>query len=84
MAATAALWTAVGTTASTGSFLNGHHACLPITHPGVFRALAASALPAPVCGLVGLSLGVPLRHTAATMVTSVFTLVTLPPMCYTL
>lgn len=83
---TAALWTAVGTAASTGSFLisqailNGHHADLPITHPGVLRALVASALLAPVCALVGLGLGVLLRHTAGTMVTSIFTLVMLPPM----
>ncbi|MFD5419213.1 ABC transporter permease [Streptomyces sp. NPDC127069] len=85
-AVTAALWTAVGTTASTGSFLtsqailNGHHAGLPITHPGVLRALIATALLAPVCALVGLGLGVLLRHTAGTMVTSVFILVMLPPM----
>ncbi|MFG2400346.1 ABC transporter permease [Streptomyces lydicus] len=85
-AVTAALWTAVGTAASTGSFLvsqailDGHHADFPITHPGVFRALVASALLAPVCALVGLGLGVLLRHAAGTMVTSVFTLVMLPPM----
>ncbi|KUN04026.1 hypothetical protein AQI95_21575 [Streptomyces yokosukanensis] len=82
----AALWTAVGTAASTGSFLvsqailAGRLAGVPITHPGVFRALVASALLAPVCALVGLGLGVLLRHAAATMVTSVFTLVMLPPM----
>ncbi|MET7694352.1 ABC transporter permease [Streptomyces sp. NPDC005483] len=85
-AVTAALWTAVGTVASTGSFLvsqailDGHHAGVPITQPGVFRALAASALLAPVCALVGLGIGVLLRHAAGTMVTSVFTLVMLPPM----
>ncbi|MCJ1680838.1 ABC transporter permease [Streptomyces sp. APSN-46.1] len=85
-AVTAALWTAVGTAASTGSFLvsqailDGHHADVPITHPGVFRALAASALLAPVCALVGLGLGVLLRHAAGTMVTSVFTLLMLPTM----
>ncbi|MGV9338734.1 ABC transporter permease [Streptomyces sp. NPDC003688] len=85
-AVTAALWTAVGTAASTGSFLvsqailNGRHADLPITHLGVLRALVASALLAPVCALVGLGLGVLLRHTAGTMVTSIFTLVMLPPM----
>jgi hypothetical protein len=85
-AVTAALWTAVGTAASTGSFLvsqailDGHHAGVPITHPGVFRALVASALLAPVCALVGLGLGVLLRHAAGTMVTSVFTLLMLPTM----
>lgn len=83
---TAALWTAVGTVASTGSFLvsqailDARHAGVPLTHPGVFRALAASALLAPVCALVGLGLGVLLRHAAATMVTGVFTLLMLPPM----
>ncbi|WP_369362130.1 ABC transporter permease [Streptomyces sp. CG4] len=85
-AVTAALWTAVGTAASTGSFLvsqailDGHHAGVPITHPGVLRALVASALLAPVCALVGLGLGVLLRHAAGTMVTAVFTLLMLPPM----
>ncbi|MFF4189058.1 ABC transporter permease [Streptomyces sp. NPDC001691] len=85
-AVTAALWTAVGTVASTGSFLvsqailDGHHAGVPITHPGVFRPLLASALLAPVCALVGLGLGVLLRHAAGTMVTAVFTLLMLPPM----
>lgn len=85
-AVTAALWTAVGTAASTGSFLvsqailEGRHAGVPITHPGVFRALVASALLAPVCALVGLGLGVLLRHAAGTMVTSVFTLLMLPTM----
>ncbi|MDG9709242.1 ABC transporter permease [Streptomyces sp. DH10] len=85
-AVTAALWTAVGTAASTGSFLvsqailDGRHAGVPITHPGVFRALVASALLAPVCALVGLGLGVLLRHAAGTMVASVFTLLMLPTM----
>ncbi|GGU97395.1 ABC transporter permease [Streptomyces filipinensis] len=85
-AITGALWAAVGTVASTGSFLvsqailDGHHAGVPITHPGVFRALVASALLAPVCALVGLGLGVLLRHAAGTMVTSVFTLLMLPTM----
>ncbi len=85
-AVAAALWTAVGTVISTGSFLasqavlSGRHAGVPLTHPGVFRALVASALLAPVCALIGLGLGVLLRHTAATMVTSIFALLMLPPM----
>ncbi|MEV7728695.1 ABC transporter permease [Streptomyces sp. NPDC087917] len=83
---TTALWTTVGTVISTGSFLvsqailSGRQAEVPLTHPGVFRALVASALLAPVCALIGLSLGVLLRHSAATMVTGVFTLLMLPPM----
>ncbi|MEV4442010.1 ABC transporter permease, partial [Streptomyces sp. NPDC049577] len=85
-AVTGALWTVVGTVTSTASFLlsqailHGRHAGVPITHPGVFRALAASALLPPVCALVGLGLGVLLRHAAATMVTSVFLLLMLPTM----
>ncbi|MER8071172.1 ABC transporter permease [Streptomyces sp. NPDC094034] len=83
---TAVLWTAVGTAASIGSFLvsqailDGHDASVPITHSDVFRPLVASALLAPVCALVGLGLGVLLRHTAGTMLTSVFTLLMLPTM----
>ncbi|MCX5384288.1 ABC transporter permease [Streptomyces sp. NBC_00083] len=82
---TAALWTAVGTVVSTGCFLvsqailSGQRAGVPLTHPGVLRALVASALLAPVCALVGLGLGALIRHSATTMVTSAFTLVMLPP-----
>ncbi|MFE0704809.1 ABC transporter permease [Streptomyces sp. NPDC058872] len=85
-AVTAVLWTAVGTVVSTGSFLvsrtilDERHAGVPLTHPGVLRALVASALLAPVCALIGLGLGVLLRHSAATVATSVFTLLMLPPM----
>ncbi|MFJ3965162.1 ABC transporter permease [Streptomyces sp. NPDC090036] len=85
-AVTATLWTTVGTVISTGSFLvsqgilSGRHAGVPLTHPGAFRALAASALLAPVCALIGLALGVLLRHSAATVLTSIFTLLMLPPM----
>ncbi|MFF9505370.1 ABC transporter permease [Streptomyces sp. NPDC014724] len=82
---TAALWTAVGTVISTGCFLisqailNGQQAGVPLTHPGVLRALMASALLAPVCALIGLGFGTLIRHSATTMVTSAFTLVMLPP-----
>ncbi|GAA2644330.1 MULTISPECIES: ABC transporter permease [Streptomyces] len=85
-AVTAVLWTAVGAVVSTGSFLvsqavlGGRHAGVPLTHPGVLRALVASALLAPVCALIGLGLGVLIRHSAATMVTTVFILLMLPPM----
>ncbi|MFJ2566556.1 hypothetical protein ACIO02_27100 [Streptomyces sp. NPDC087568] len=44
----------------------------------MLRALVASALLAPVCALIGLGLGVLIRHSAATMVTSTFTLLMLP------
>ncbi|MEV7617604.1 ABC transporter permease [Streptomyces sp. NPDC089799] len=85
-AVTAALWTVVGTVISIGSFLvsqailSGRHAGVPLAHPGVFRALVASALLAPVCALIGLGLGVLLRHSAVTMVAGAFTLLMLPPM----
>ncbi|MFD4767379.1 ABC transporter permease [Streptomyces niveus] len=81
---TAALWTAVGTLISTGRFLisqailNGQQAGVPLTHPGVLRALVASALPAPVWALIGLGFGALIRHSATTMVTSAFTLLMLP------
>ncbi|MFI1170083.1 ABC transporter permease [Streptomyces melanogenes] len=82
----AALWTAVGAAASIGSFLvsqavlDVHDAGVPLTHSDVLRPLVASALLAPVCALVGLGLGVLLRHAAGTMLTGVFTLLMLPTM----
>ncbi len=81
----AALWTVLGTLTATVSFalsqsiLNGWHPAFPITHPHAVRALAASALVAPVCALIGLGLGTLIRHSAATMVTTAFTLLMLPP-----
>ncbi|MFD7001382.1 hypothetical protein ACFWA5_35315 [Streptomyces mirabilis] len=45
----------------------------------MLRAPPASALPAPDRALVGLGLGVLIRHSATTRVTSVFTLLMLPP-----
>lgn len=81
----AAVWTAVGTVISIGSFtvsqaiLNGRHAGVSFTHPGVLRAVVVSALLAPVCALIGLGLGVLIRHSAASMVTTAFTLLMLPP-----
>ncbi|MFE2633860.1 hypothetical protein ACFXKX_31945 [Streptomyces scopuliridis] len=44
----------------------------------MFRALVASALLAPVCALIGLGLGVLIRHSAATVLTGAFTLLMLP------
>ncbi|OKJ10629.1 hypothetical protein AMK21_30660 [Streptomyces sp. CB00316] len=82
---TAALWTALGTVVSAGSFLvsqailSEERAGVPLSHPGVLRALIASALLAPVCALVGLGFGALIRHSAATMVTTAFVLVMLPP-----
>ncbi|MFD9338489.1 ABC transporter permease subunit [Streptomyces sp. NPDC060028] len=80
----AALWTIVGAIISLGAFLvsqailNERHAGVSIAHPGVARAMVASALVAPVCALVGLGLGVLIRHTAAAIVATLFTLLMLP------
>jgi ABC-2 type transport system permease protein len=80
----AALWTAFGTVAAGGSFwvsqavLHRLNAGVPIGYPGAVRALAASALLAPVSALVGLGLGVLVRHSAATMVGTAFLLLMLP------
>ncbi|THA50631.1 ABC transporter permease [Streptomyces sp. A1136] len=83
-AVTGALWSTVGTATATCSFLVSQAVSdrggVGISHPGVFRALVASALLAPVCALVGLSLGVLLRHTAGTMIAGVFVLLMLPTM----
>ncbi|MBT2384389.1 ABC transporter permease [Streptomyces sp. ISL-11] len=85
----AALWTVVGTLIATGSFvvsqaiLEGRDAGVTLSHPGALRALAASALLAPVCALIGLGLGVLIRHSATTMVTTAFTLLMLPE-CFSL
>ncbi|MFI2205431.1 ABC transporter permease [Streptomyces sp. NPDC020192] len=81
---TAALWTAVGTAVSFASFfvvqaiLNGRHAGVGLTHPGVPRALVASVLVTPICALIGLGLGVLIRHSAATIAVCAFTLLMLP------
>ncbi|GGR11133.1 ABC transporter permease [Streptomyces netropsis] len=80
----AAVWTVVGAIISTGAFLvsqailSERHAGVSITHPGVARAMVASTLVAPVCALVGLGLGALIRHTAASMVATLFTLLMLP------
>ncbi|MFF1379274.1 ABC transporter permease [Streptomyces sp. NPDC058308] len=81
---TAGLWTAVGALISLGSFLTAQavlsteQAGVPLTHPGVLRALVASALLTPLCALIGLALGFLLRHGAATMIASTFVLLILP------
>lgn len=46
--------------------------------PGAPRVVAASALLAPLCALVGLALGAVIRRTAATMIASVVVLLLLP------
>ncbi|MFJ4315209.1 hypothetical protein ACIP46_07975 [Streptomyces lavendulae] len=82
----AAVWTAVGTVISPAAFLvsqavlGGRHAGVPLTRPGVARALVASALLAPACALVGMGLGALIRHTPGSVAATLFTLVMLPPL----
>ncbi|MFJ2738868.1 ABC transporter permease subunit [Streptomyces sp. NPDC087440] len=81
---TAALWTAVGAVISLGCFLASQAVLdtrgvgVGITEPGVLRGLVASALLAPACALVGLGLGVLIRHTAATVLAGAFLLMLVP------
>ncbi|MBO1331202.1 ABC transporter permease [Streptomyces sp. VRA16 Mangrove soil] len=83
-AVTALLWTAVGLVCALGSFalsqsiLSGRDAAVSLGDVGSLRAVAASALLAPVCALIGLGLGVLVRHSATTMVGTAFTLLMLP------
>ncbi|GGM38216.1 hypothetical protein GCM10011608_23620 [Micromonospora sonchi] len=46
--------------------------------PGVLRALAATALLAPVCALIGMGLGALIRHTPASVGAALAVLVLLP------
>ncbi|MEO3930960.1 hypothetical protein ABGB07_45035 [Micromonosporaceae bacterium B7E4] len=79
-----ALWTVAGTLAASGAFtvsqaiLSGRDAAISITEPVALRALAASALLPTVCALIGLGLGVLIRHAPTTMVAGTFTLLMLP------
>lgn len=80
----AGAWALAGAVNSTASFavsqaiLHGRHADVPITGPGAFTALLGATLLAPVCALVGLGLGVLIRHGITTTGTAVVTLVLLP------
>ncbi|MEV6977618.1 ABC transporter permease [Kitasatospora sp. NPDC093806] len=60
------------------ALLGRRHVGVSITEPGVARAVAAAALLAPVCALVGFGLGVLIRHSAGTVVTMVLVLFLLP------
>lgn len=83
---TAAVWSVTGVLVAGGSFavsqaiLAGRDAAVSVTDPVSLRAIAASALLAPVCALIGLCLGVLIRHAATTMVTVAFLLLMLPAM----
>jgi hypothetical protein len=81
---TATVWTLANAIASTASFavsqaiLHGRHAGVSITDPGAFTALLGATLLAPVCAVIGLGLGVLIRHSIATTVTAIVALVLLP------
>ncbi|MEV0317716.1 ABC transporter permease [Streptomyces sp. NPDC050658] len=81
IAAVTAVFGAVVSAASfalTQAILDGRDAGIPLSHPGAARAVAASALLAPVCALVGMALGAVVRHSATTMVTVFAALILLP------
>ncbi|BFV60421.1 hypothetical protein KCMC57_up55250 [Kitasatospora sp. CMC57] len=83
-ATVATVWAVVGVVVSLASLLlsqailSGSDAGVPITHPGVGRALLAAVLVAPVCALIGLGLGVLVRHSAAAVLATCFSLLILP------
>ncbi|MGW6456338.1 ABC transporter permease [Streptomyces sp. NPDC055078] len=61
----------------TQAILRDHHG-LAIGDPGALRAVAASALLAPLCALVGMAFAALIRHAAGTVVTVVGVLLLLP------
>jgi ABC-2 type transport system permease protein len=58
----------------TQAILSGRHAGMSVTDPGVLRILGTSALVAPVAALVGMGIGVLVRHLAAAVVGTTFLL----------
>ena len=63
---------------ATQTILSGRHASLSIGYPGAFQAVAASAVLAPVCALIGMGIGAIVRHSAATMVITTVVILLLP------
>jgi ABC-2 type transport system permease protein len=62
----------------TQAILSGRHAGLSISYPGALRTVAASALLAPVCALIGMGIGAIIRHSATTIVITIVVLLLLP------
>jgi hypothetical protein len=58
--------------------LSGRHVGLSIAYPGALRVVIASALLAPIAGLIGMGIGAAVRHTATTMVGLIVLNVVLP------
>jgi hypothetical protein len=67
-----------GSFAASQSILAGRGINVTLADPGVLRGVVASTLLAPVCGLAGLAIGAVVRHTAATIVTTVASLLLFP------
>ncbi|MFF1411247.1 hypothetical protein ACFVX6_15895 [Streptomyces sp. NPDC058289] len=63
----------------TQAILQDHHG-MSLGDPGALRAVAASALLAPLCALTGMALGALIRHAAGTVVAVVGILLMLPPL----
>ncbi|MDX2540296.1 ABC transporter permease [Streptomyces sp. WI04-05B] len=64
--------------AATQAILSGRNADVPLSYPGAWRVVVASALLAPVCALAGMCLGAAIRHSATTMVAVTVLLLLLP------
>jgi ABC-2 type transport system permease protein len=64
--------------AVTQAILSGRGVGISLGYPGALRAVAASALLAPVCALVGLGIGAVVRHPAAGIVAAVVVLLLVP------
>ncbi|MFH9725391.1 ABC transporter permease [Streptomyces sp. NPDC017254] len=62
----------------TQAILDGRGVGVPLGEPGAQRVVLASALLAPVSALAGMALGTVIRHTAATMITTVAVVLVLP------
>ncbi|WP_329467914.1 ABC transporter permease [Streptomyces sp. NBC_01431] len=62
----------------TQAVLSSKHAGISLAEPGIWRALLASVLLPPVCGLVGLGLASLIRHSAATIVATMSVLLLIP------
>ncbi|MFG2653054.1 ABC transporter permease [Streptomyces sp. NPDC048436] len=73
----------LGTVVSGASFgvtqaILREHGGLSLGDPGALRAVAAGALLAPLCALVGMAVGALVRHATGTVVTTLVTLLLLP------
>jgi len=77
-----AVFLAYGTAVSAAAFVLSQAVLggkgVSIGYPGAIRAVAASAVLAPVCALIGMGVGALIRHTATTIVTSTALLFLVP------